>query len=505
MSEYLDFAEATVRELSEHQSRRFAHAPNGELCFTISGPVFRTYHSLGERRGKSFQIYVFEECRPAGVPTGMDLTIWPLLDELATLTRDSTYGELVEGMVGIFADYGFDPRSGLPYWGVECELDVACPGAKPTRGAAEARFKFGPDLPYERLWERAPEKLARGLRSSYYGLVTRPETMDFNRFCYYGFDDRNRSPSLGYNPFHVAFASAAMWAVEGWLFLASTTGDGEALGWAKAMLDKWENHQSPDTGLIPHFLGAKKEGETSQTAQPYANQQDAHIAVDLLKVASRLTAERVGDDVLSQLERIALRLIRGIATHAYDADRRVFNNWLHVETGVVHTAAYVYHFHSQEQKQQWQRIDPAVSEVAVCPGPAVFGSKAPSFTCTDSVISSLAKAVDYSSDAELASMLKEYARLVMVRRQEFDGCVNEKGHWTFPATGAYIRAMLSLAWHTGDRSYVDNARLLADREIAGLTTFQADPEQQATTDWWRMPGRNDFLRSLLLLEQALRQ
>jgi hypothetical protein len=488
----------TVETLIEKQSARLAGAPFGDRCITVTGTVNRRYRSLGGRRGKSFKTFIFDTILPQPNPTAMDFGIWPVLERLAEETGDSSYGELLNAMIQAFADYGFDPRSGLGYFGAMTHFDVVRLGPSPYMGAGSPGFKFTAGLPYEKLWEKMPEQMDRMFKAFFWGMITRPETMDYNRYGFYGFDDSRREHTMPYQPGHIAFAGAGAWMIEAWAFHYSKTGDAESLARAQAMADKWLALQSPETGLVPHFLGSKKEGETSMTAQTYCNIGDANAAIAYLDAARTLEGRSKSVALANQLKEMGRMLITGLAKYCYDAQHDVFQEWLHVEDGSVHTEAYTYHFHSQEQKDHWTAIDPTLAEVAVHSGNQYYQSGPAYWSCGVGIPLCAAKAAERTNDSYLLERARFFADGIMQSAPEESGPCNEAGQWIFPASGSYLHTMLHLYRITDDEEFLKNARLLASAELERL----ASPAPEGIPEWWRFPFRSGFLFSLLELHAA---
>ena len=495
MSAYIDFVRDAVRTLLEKQSARLAGASYGPRCITVTGSVNRRYRSLGARRGESFYTIVFDDRLPQPSPTTMDFGIWPTLDELTELTGDSEYHQLVEDMADAFVDYGFDPRSGLAYFGAMTHFDVVRLGPSPYLGSGAPGFKFTSDLPFEILWAKAPEKMDRMFKAFFWGMITRPETMDFNRYCYYGFDDRKREHVLPYSPGHVAFVGAAAWMIEAWAFHYAKTGDEDSLVHAAAMTDKWQALQDPDTGLVPHFLGSKKEGEDSMTAQTYCNVGDSGTAGTLLRAAELLRSRQQAASLSERLSEMGGRLISGIARFGRDPERCIFYNWLRVPDGQPHTESYTYHFHSQEQREYWVQRDATLADVAVHAGSDYYGAGPSSWACGVPVPLRTAQAAEMTGDAFLLARARFFADGIMDAAAALSGPRNAEGQWTFPASASYVLTMLHLHRLTGDADYVERARRLADMEIE----FLSEPLPEGVAEWWRMPFRNQFLAALLAL------
>ena len=493
MSTYVAFVEDAVRTLIEKQSARLAGAWQNPRCITVTGSVNRRYRSLGARRGKSFQAFVYEDRLPQPSPTTMDFGIWPVLDQLTDLTGDPAYHQMVEDMADAFVDYGFDPRSGLPYFGAMTHFDVIRLGPSPYLGAGAPGFKFTSDLPFETLWAKAPEKMDRMFRAFFWGMVTRPETMDFNRYCYYGFDDSRREHVTPFSPGHVGFVGAAAWMIEAWAYHYAKTGDEESLARAQAMTAKWQALQNPETGLVPHFLGSKKEGETEMTAQTYCNVGDSGTAITFLKASELLRPRPEAASLADGLADLGLRLIAGMARFDHDPEQSLFHTWLQTPDGQPHTESYTYHFCSQEQKDYWVERDPTLADVAVHAGSDYYGANPSSWACGVPVPLATARAARMTGDAFLLERARFFADGAIAAASDLSGPRNTEGQWTYPASASYLLTMLELLQLTGEPAYLERARRLADLEIGVVS----EPPLGDTPEWWRMPFRNQLLRALL--------
>jgi hypothetical protein len=498
MSTLLNFVQSALEILIEKQSARLAGASFGERCITVTGTVTRRYRSLGGRRGQGFISFVYDTIQPHPTPAAMDFGIWPVLERLAEETGESSHSELLEVMIRAFADYGFDPRSGLAYFGAMTHFDVVRLGPSPYMGSGSPGFKFTAGLPFETLWEKMPEKLGRMFKAFFWGMITRPETMDYNRYGFYGFDDRRREHTMPYRPGHVAFAGAGAWMIEAWAFHYSKTGDAESLSHAQAMAYKWQALQNPKTGLVPHFLGSKKEGETSMTAQSYCNIGDTGTALAYLNAARLLEGHSGSEALARQLAEMGRELITGLAKYSYDSDQKLFHEWLHIEDGSVHTEAYTYHFYSQEQKDHWVAIDPTLADVAVHAGNQFYRAGPSSWACGVGIPFSTAKAAERTGDPYLLERARFFAEGIKQASPGESGPCNEAGQWIYPASGSYLQTMLCMHRITGEQEFLDNARGLADAEIERL----AEPAPEGIPEWWRFPFRSGFLMSLLELHAA---
>jgi hypothetical protein len=216
---------------------------------TVTQRTYKTWRTVGSPQGNSYFNALVPELPLELNPTRLDMGIWPVLEKLGKLTGNTCYGELLNGMTRAFAEHGFDAKSGLGYLGQEAEFDVVQLTPLGVVGYPEPKFKPAADLPLERLWSAAPQQMTRMFKAAYYGLITRPATMDYNRFCSYDFDDREKKIAHAFNPQHVAFAQTAAMLIHYWAFHFARSGDTESLAWAQAMANKWSAVQHPETGL----------------------------------------------------------------------------------------------------------------------------------------------------------------------------------------------------------------------------------------------------------------
>ena len=199
--DYLAEAVATVDRIMAGQTRRLGDRPDGTPFITVGRSTGIGYRSLGHKTGATFATYWFPEEPFEHDTFRADHELWPVLDELSRLTGEPGYRAFTDAMIDALAGPGFDASSGLLHFSEECDFDVRRAGPHSKRMASDQpRFKPinsgpGSDMHLERFWQRLPRQTHRWLRATYYGLVTNPATMDFNRFCMYGFDDRPRPPS----------------------------------------------------------------------------------------------------------------------------------------------------------------------------------------------------------------------------------------------------------------------------------------------------------------------
>jgi len=425
-------------------------------------------------------------------PEIADLQMWPVLERLSDVTGDAQYREMVVRMAREVASYGFDPKSGLGYMGQEARLDVVRPGVARARpDQTFCQFKPSHDLPLERLWEQAPDQMERMCRSSYYGLVLDEETMDFNRHCLYGFDDRERKLAHPYRPYYVGFASVGAYIIHHWSLGFSRTGNAEFLDWAQRMADKWRAVQHPETGIFPHYFtgggsGLEKdirEQEAHHSPVNFWRPDDIIVSQTLIKAADCLEGRAGASGLADQLHKMALRSARGIAQCCYDEETDLIRNWV-LLNGTTDPGRVT--------------RDRSYAEV---PGFAFyrsFHSAAGCFYWSD-VPFGIAEMAERTSDARLTERSEFLASRIMQAARERTGPLNEIGQWTFPATAHYIKLMLTLWRMTGSEEYLGNARELAEME----TGFLAAPAPAGQPEWWRIRYRHLFLDALLELHDSL--
>lgn len=497
MTPYLSFALTAADTILTHQSAR-PERPEETAVFVTGTPWYaRAWCSVGLQPDGRYESIPVPEVLLDPRPRMLDLTAWPWLEQLADMSGDASYRRRVEDMASCFARHGFAPRCGLAYVGAGTQFDVVrlCPA--PIRGYERPMFKPMP-LPLERLWQTAPHAMTRLFKAAFYGLVTRPSDMAFNRYCYYDFDDRARQPSLPFDCGHVGFASSAAWLIEWWAFAFAQTGDEEFLAWAQAMTDKWRAAQDARTGLIPHWFGSPTGGAT-QPPRPFACVKDGGTATTWLQAAAWLDRRPAGRALAQQVAAVGRRLIVGLATGAYDEPIRRFHEWLRLTDGRPDTEAVFYYFPSAAAKAEAVRHDPILNEGAVFEGEGFFRASPSAHACGDPLAAEIADAALVTGDPVLLERSRFFADRIREAAAALTGPWNAEGQWTFPAVGDYIRQALAVHRLTGAPRYLDQARWLADREIAWL----ARPLPPDKPDWWRLPQRGRLLTALLALHRAV--
>lgn len=497
MADYLEFVKTGIQTLIERQSARLGNRPDGTLCITVSRKPYRTWRAVS-RQGDTLRSGLYEEQTLEKGASRLDLNVWPVLELFSDVTGDPLYRQMVVEMASVFGRHGFDPPSGLGYLGVEAQFDVLRREAVPASNyTKEPIFKPSSDLPIDRLWAEAPEQTARMFKSAYYGLITRPERMDYNRYCSYGFDDREKKPSMPFKSGHVAFALTGATLIHWWGFHFARTGDAECLAWAQAMADKWGAAQHPETGLIPHCFGGDPSGGPTQPPWPYIESGETTTATILLQAAGELKKHPEGAGLAQQVADTARRLLKGMARYGYDPQERVFPRWLYLD-GQVRKEMTCYCFYSQAEKDEAVKLDPILREVAVYPGAGLYTVGPWSAGAENSFPYDITLGAFLTGDAELLVRAQAFAADVVGEAEKLASEFNALGQWIFPASASYVKMLLLLYKMTQDNQYLDWARKLADRELALLS--QPGPDHP---EWWRMPFRNSLLEALLHLHQEL--
>ena len=495
---YLNFVVRAVEQIIQHQSCRLGGKADGVRLITVGGKDAPPRRNLmRDADGKALRS---EPIAVQGVglspefhePYGSDLAVWPLLDLLSEMTGDPGYAERVTRMAESFVRHGFDPRSGLGYLGEEAQLDVFRLKPVNRRRSVRPLYKHGPDLPMDRLWRHAPEKMSRMSKSMFYGLITDPQLMSYNRFCDYGFDDRARKAFLKPSERHGAFESAAGGLIQWWGSCFANTGDRECLAWAQKLADKWKAAQHPQSGLVPYTLPWKKKPSKPNT------RGGAKFAVALLKAAGDFRKHPEGQVLTSQLSRMGLKLARGVARYGYDHQAAQFRESLRLD-GTPLPAVTSRFFSTQTEKDRVLKLDPKARLVPVYSNGESFYLQGPYWRYTTGlrIPLDLATAAWLTKDPELIGRMKVFAEAVMKESRKLTSEFTPQGKWTFSGTGLYLQMMLRLHQATGEPRYLQWARSLANEEIDRL-------EEIAHPQWWRTFERNDFMEGLLKLYAAIK-
>lgn len=500
---YLPFVRQTVDAMEEKQSARLGGKPDGVRFITISLQPSRAYTSIGIWDHDHYQLYDIPAVALQPSPAILDFDAWPLLDRLSRVSRDPRHARWVDEMVKAFVEHGFDPQSGLLYHGQMSRFDVvkaAVVGTGVT--TSDAYFKPLYGTPADRLWLADSNRMARCGKAAYFGLVTRPETMDFNRYCHYGFDDRERRNVTAFNPMHRGFVYTGALLIQYWVMNHVRTGDAESLAWTQAMADKWTRLQHPKTGLLPHFIGALSPDDKNQSPSPYANVMDAEVSIMFLEAAKMLAQKPETAKLASQLTDLGVKSLKGIARYGYDSSRRIFPDWLKLEGG-EYTDEAQYAFRTQPEKEVALKRDPQVARVSVFPGESFYvGPSFHSWIVVGRVPRCIAQGAALTRDPEVTASARVLAEEIMREARARTSPLNADNQWCFPATGNYIRLMLALRDATDSQEYLKWARELADIEVKLLAEKPvADLGDQKAVEWWRIPGRDNFLEALLMLEE----
>jgi hypothetical protein len=496
MDAYLAFAKSGVETLLARQSARWDGAPDGTLAITVTKQTSRTYWSMGGDKG-SYRAGLVEEQPLELEPRRLDMRSWPVLDRLTEATGDPYYKRLADEMARAFGRDGFDPASGLGYLATSCEFDVVNRQPVPVMSQKDPIFKPAVDVPLDRLWAAAPEKMARMFKSTYYGLITRPDSMDYNRYCAYGWDDSAKRPSMAFNSRHVAFAQTGAMVIHWWGFHFARTGDRESLAWAQAMADKWQAAQHPETGLISHWFGSQQEGEPTQPPRPFTNQGDSLTAISLLRAAGELRRRPEGQALAEQVEAMGRRLLQGLARYGYVRDERLFPQWIDLD-GRVRRETTFYHFASQAEKDEAVRLDPSLKDVAVFLGSGFFVDGPSAIGVNNPTPHDVALGAAMTGDAELLARAQTLAADMIEAAEGLAGEINDLGQWIYPASASYIKMLVLLHEMTGEDRYLAWARRLADREV----TLLSGPPPAGEPEWWRQHFRNSILEAVLDLHLA---
>lgn len=495
MNDYLDIVRRTADLLWEKQSAALAGSPTGTRCLTVTPHTGPNWTSTALRADGHYDLYPVPEQPLDMCPTRLDLDAWSWMERLAERTGDPSWRQRVDAMATEFAVYGFDPRSGLGYLGQEAQFDVVRLGPAGTGAYAMPKFKPGWNLPLETLWRHAPMQMDRMLRAAYLGLVTRPETLDYNRFCFYGSDDAAGRPFMAFNPGHVAFAQTGAFLIHWWVFHWLKTHTAQSLVWAQAMADKWRAAQHPETGLVPHWFGSDDPHATCQPPRPVCNAHDSWTALGWLETARLLhpQTDPAAAALGRQLQEMGQRLATGLARYGYDAQQRLFSSWLRVATGEVASEIIYYAFPTAAQKADAVRHDPRLAVVSVFAGDGFYAAGPWCYGSGNFIPFHLARAAELTGDTDILARARLMAAHVMEAAADLRGARNAAGQWTYDAGTGFARLMLALHRNTGEARYRAQAAALLDRELAALNALPVE----ATPEWWRYPARNGWLTALL--------
>jgi len=232
---------------------------------------------------------------------------------------------------------------------------------------------------------------------------------------------------------------------------------------------------------------------------PYARTLDApRAAAALLDAAVEFRRRPAGFHLAQALIETARRLARGVARFGWDARRGKFDEFLHLDGRPCRETARDT-FASEAERAEAARHDPLLREVPVFDGVSFYrdGLCSEGTAGTD-VPYRLAVCATRTRDGYLVARSIELCAAILAESRTMGSARNARGQWTFPATGRYLKAFVLLDELTRDGEYLEGARELADRELDRLRRVRAP-------DWWRVPGRNDFIEGLLRLAAALRR
>lgn len=499
MTPYLRFALDTYKTLQARQSASLAGSNLQQPPhITITGYTGPDWTSVA-KRGDHYDKYPCLNPPIDAEPTRLDFDAWPWLQRLSDLTGDPAFRARVDHMARDFADYGFDPRSGLAYFGNETQFDVVRVGPAGVGPYAMPKFKPWFGLPLDTLWKHAPEKMARCMRTAWQGLITREQDLAYNRFCFFGQRDGGSAHFLPFEPMHVAFAQTGACLIHWWSDAYLRTGDATFLRWAERMAQKWHAVQSTRSGLVPHWFGADSSDEKTQPPRTCAHVHDVFVAGGLLDAAALLRGRPEAAALAERLGAMGLNLMRGIARHGYDDAERIFPNWLHVDTGEPDRETIYYAFQTQAQKDEALKVDPTLEAVSVYRGEGFYRAGPWHFGTSNPMPSRIARAAEITGDPFLLERATLLGERVLEAADALTGPLNPEGRWTFDASASYIEMFLSLHRATRDPRFLAHARRLADMEIE----FLARPAPQGKPEWWRLPGRNQLPAALVELHAAV--
>ena len=501
MNSYLQFVRGALDILLERQSARLGGQPDGAICLTGSDLIHKSYLARGRKEDGKYRTYWFPEKPMEIQPTRLDMDLWSILDSLSDLTGERRYREMVTAMSEMFGRHGFDARSGLGYLGEMCDFDVVGLAPLPRGPFTEPWFKPRnsgdcPTLPLDRLWTHAAQPMARMCRAMFYGLVTDPATMDFNRYCPYQFDDSDRKPAQPQNSKHVAFESVGARMIHWWASCWAHAGDGECLDWAQRMADKWRAVQHPDSGLVPnHFGGIASNPGGPMPPGEWCEPRNAVLAAVAWLEAAEECKKRSGGEALgAQLTAMAAKLADGLARFSYAPAQSIFLEHLHLD-GQPYRGMSGTTFRTQADKDAAVRLQPDLEGVAVFAGAGFY--RPPPFWshCAGTDIPfHLAQVAARTKQADLLRRLCAMASDIRDEAGKLQGEFTEDNCWTFRANAQYIKMFLLLAQPTRERAYLDHARALADSTLRFLAEVSG-------REWWRMLERNSLLNALLLLHK----
>jgi hypothetical protein len=497
MSRYLDAAKSAVKTLFEKQSVHWGGKPEGLLCITVSATSFKRFRSVGTRTGDTNFTFVVPEQSVEMEPFRLDYRIWPVLELLSDITGDPIYRQHVVVMAEAFGRHGFDPVSGLGYFGEMAEFDAVRLAVVDTWNP-DCYFKPCDDIPLDQLWASASAALGRMFHSAFYGLITRPATMDYNRFCSYGFDDSQKKASMKFNSHHCACAYTAATLIHWWGFLFARTGDPECLKWAQAMARKWQAVQHPETGLVPSWFGSDRTDEDRMPPRTFCNHWESGTGFTFLRAAEELKTRPEGRELATIVVEMGRRIVTGMTRYGYDPQSRIFPQWFNVDGSRANHTWYT--FPSQAERDEAVKRQPILSNVSVFYGAGFYEGIRPWILAGGTAMPyHVALAAKMTGDIALLKRAEEFAVVVREEAGRLTGELNVEGQWSLPGNASYIKMLLVVFEMTGQRRYLDWACELADRELE----FLSRPLSDGQPEWWRMYFRNAWIEALLLLHRAI--
>jgi hypothetical protein len=463
---------------------------------TCNSTINRGYLSLGHRdEDGKHSLYNFSENPWSWHPTLLDVPLSTQLKDLGATLRDNRLTERYDAFVEILARHGFDPRSGLGYFGEESVLELPTLTPRSKGSSSYPKFKpFNtgtiPCLPNEDLWKTAPDAMQLMMKSMFTGLVTDPKNMEYNRFCFYNFDARSTTPALLKSSAHCGFESSGARMILWWVDAYCETEEPCFLDWARRMFAKWAAVQDSQTGLIPNFFGAVNHVPGAD-APPgkWSESRGTAMAANLLTQASlRIQAKESAFG--GSLKTMALRLAHGILEHAYRPNERSFHELIGRDGRPLDGDAR-YAFPTREAREDAAKTDSRLAKVSIYDGGGFYRRPGYWSHCAGTEIPvHLASIAANFSDHTLALKLAPLAADFDADRAVCGGPFTKDGVWRFSATAYHIRFLLELFRILPDPEYVQRANEIAEEEIQDLSKI-------CTPDWWRMPDRSEFIAALL--------
>lgn len=498
---FLRFVVQTVDRMIECQSANLGGGPNGARFITVCNASQKSYRSIGSREGTKFLTYWFPELPFEYETVRSNMECWPVLDRLSELTGSPKYADLVSGMADAFARHGFDGRTGLGYLGEEADFDLVRIRGMGSGAYIDPKFKPGnsgscPGMPLGRLWAHAPQQMAKMFKAMFYGLITDPEKMDYNRFTPLDFDFEQKKTNLGRHSWHLAFSSAGARMIHWWSSAFAQTGDVEYLDWGQRMADKWIAVQHPESGLVPEHFGGRAGESAEMPPALFCNSRDSSISsVAYIQAAAELERRPEGRKLAEQLRGMSLRLARGIARHAYDPARRRFREYMHLD-GRPYDQIARYCFPTEQDKREAVQHDPQLEQVAVFDGVGLYRDEPYwSHVAGTEMPEHIARVGVETRDPELIEAARKIAEDALAEAAKLTSEFTANHCWTFRGSAEYIKVLLHLHAFTGETIHLDRARDLADQELHRLSKVKY-PE------WWRLRERTDLLDALLRLHAA---